>query len=147
MTPELRNWEATILHNAFPHKLHKAVRNDGWSPTALHIMHILSTCCKLSAPATHHLLANDVRPKDLAQLTTNSIGAMLRAFKNFITDSTSQSAGAGIRASIFNRCKDCSSSLVDLGFTTHLTSQVIRVAFYSERVKSDKFCSEALISA
>ena len=36
---------------------------------------------------------------------------------------------------------------VDLGFTTLLTSQVISVAFYSEREKSDKFCSEALISA
>ena len=32
------------------------------------------------------------------------IGAMLCAFKNFITDCTSQSAGAGIRASIFNCC-------------------------------------------
>jgi hypothetical protein len=28
------------------------------------------------------------------------------AFKNFITDRTSQSAGAGIRASIFNSCND-----------------------------------------
>ena len=34
-----------------------------------------------------------------------------------------------------------------LGFTTLLKSQVISVAFYSEREKSDKFCSEALISA
>ena len=32
-----------------------------------------------------------------------------------------------------------------LGFTTPLTSQVISVAFYSEREKSDKFCSDALI--
>jgi hypothetical protein len=30
--------------------------------------------------------------------------AMLCAFGNFITDRTSQSAGAGIRASIFNSC-------------------------------------------
>jgi hypothetical protein len=30
--------------------------------------------------------------------------AMLCAFRNFITDRTSQSAGAGIRASIFNSC-------------------------------------------
>ena len=37
--------------------------------------------------------------------------------------------------------------VVDLGFTTLLTSQVIGVAFYSERGKFDKFCSEALISA
>ena len=35
----------------------------------------------------------------------------------------------------------------DLVFTTLLTSQVISVAFYSEREKSDNFCSEALISA
>ena len=34
-----------------------------------------------------------------------------------------------------------------LGVTTLLTSQVISVAFYSEHEKSDKFCSEALISA
>ena len=37
--------------------------------------------------------------------------------------------------------------VVDLGFTTLLTFQVISIAFYSERKKSDKFCSEALISA
>ena len=37
--------------------------------------------------------------------------------------------------------------VVVLGFTTLLTSQVICIAFYSEHKKSDKFCSEALISA
>ena len=37
--------------------------------------------------------------------------------------------------------------VVNLGFTTLLTSQVISVASYNEREKSDKFCSEALISA
>ena len=37
--------------------------------------------------------------------------------------------------------------VVDLGFTKLLTSQVISVTFYSELEKSDKFCSEALISA
>ena len=37
--------------------------------------------------------------------------------------------------------------VADLGFTTLLPSQVISVAFYSERGKSDKFCSEALISS
>ena len=37
--------------------------------------------------------------------------------------------------------------VVDLGLTTPLTSQFISVAFYTEREKSDKFCSEALISA
>ena len=33
--------------------------------------------------------------------------------------------------------------VVDLGFTMLLISQVISVAFYSEREKSNKFCSEA----
>ena len=37
--------------------------------------------------------------------------------------------------------------IVDLGFTTLLTSQVISIAFYTECEKSIKFCSEALISA
>ena len=37
--------------------------------------------------------------------------------------------------------------VVVLGFTTLLTSEVISVAFYSEREKFDKFCLEAVISA
>ena len=37
--------------------------------------------------------------------------------------------------------------VVDLDFTMLVTSQVISIAFYVEREKSDKFCSEALISA
>ena len=37
--------------------------------------------------------------------------------------------------------------VVDWSFTMLLTSQVISVAFYIEHDKSDKFCSEALISA
>ena len=37
--------------------------------------------------------------------------------------------------------------VVDFGFTTLLTSQVISDAFYREREKSDKFCSGAPISA
>ena len=36
--------------------------------------------------------------------------------------------------------------VVVLGCTTLLTSQVISVAFYSEREKYDKFCLKALIS-
>ena len=36
--------------------------------------------------------------------------------------------------------------VVDFGFTTPLSSQVISVAFYSEREKFNKFCLEALIS-
>ena len=46
----------TILHNAFPHKSQKVVRNDRWPPTALLIMPMMSTCCKLSALVSHHLL-------------------------------------------------------------------------------------------
>ena len=38
-------------------------------------------------------------------------------------------------------------AVVDLGFTTLLIPQVISVAFYSEREKCDKFCSEVLILA
>ena len=37
--------------------------------------------------------------------------------------------------------------VVNWGFPTLLTSQIISVAFYSEREKADKFCSEVLISA
>ena len=37
--------------------------------------------------------------------------------------------------------------VVVFDFTTFLTSQVISVALYNERGKSDKFCSETLISA
>ena len=46
--------------------------------------------------------------------------------------------------------KNISSNIrnrVDLDLTTLLTSQVISVTFYSEREKSDKFFSVALISA
>ena len=69
MTKDFRNYEATILNKVFPHKLHKIVRNVGGPPTALLIVLVLSTCCKLSAPATHHLLAHDVSPIDMAELT------------------------------------------------------------------------------
>ena len=71
MTAEFRNCEATILHNAFLNKLHKVVRNDGKPPTALLIMHMLSTCCKLSASETHHVLVHDVQLIDLAAQTMN----------------------------------------------------------------------------
>ena len=35
----------------------------------------------------------------------------------------------------------------DLGFTTLVTSQIISIAFYREREMSEKFSSDALISA
>ena len=37
--------------------------------------------------------------------------------------------------------------VVVLGFTALSTTQVISVAYYTEREKSYKFCSDALISA
>ena len=43
--------------------------------------------------------------------------------------------------------RDFGVVVADLGFMTLLSSHVISVTFYSEREKSDKFCSEALISA
>ena len=70
-TAELRSCEATILLNALPQLLHKVVLNDGWPPTALLNIHMLSTCCKLSAPATQHLLAHNVKTIALTQLTMN----------------------------------------------------------------------------
>ena len=42
---------------------------------------------------------------------------------------------------------DLEEVVLDLGFTALLTSKVVSVAFYGEREKSEKFCSEALISA
>ena len=68
ITAEFRNCDATILHNAFPHKLHKVLCNYGWSPTALLTLHLLSTCCKLCAPGRRHLFAHDVRLIDQAHL-------------------------------------------------------------------------------
>ena len=59
------------LHNLFLHNFQKVVRNDGWTLTAFLIMHMLSTCCKLSPPVMNQLLAHAARPVDLAQLTMN----------------------------------------------------------------------------
>ena len=70
MTAELRNCEATIFHNAFPHKLYKVVHKYRWPPTAL-IMQMLSAYCKLSATVMHSLLAHDITQIDLARLTMN----------------------------------------------------------------------------
>ena len=44
-------------------------------------------------------------------------------------------------------CYVICTSIVDFGFTTLLTSEVISVAFYIEHEESDKFSSVALISA
>ena len=49
MTAEFRNCEATILHNAFPHKLHKVVCNAGWPPTAPSSC----TCCRHAVKCLH----------------------------------------------------------------------------------------------
>ena len=48
---------------------------------------------------------------------------------------------------IFGDLREPKVAVLDLGFTTLLTTQVISVDFYSEREKSGKFCSDALISA
>ena len=39
-TSEFRNYEATILHNSSPHKLHKVVRSDGYAHYA-HLVDLL----------------------------------------------------------------------------------------------------------
>ena len=68
------------------------------------------------------------------------------------THSTSQTAERSASHATFLKCRGrllgpSEHVVVVLGFTMLLTSQVISVAFYSEREKSDKFCSKALISA
>ena len=67
--------------------------DDGWTPPSW-------------TPAGDVLTIKSCVAIDLAQLTMYSIGAMLCGFKNFTTDHTSQLAGAGIRASIFNHCNN-----------------------------------------
>ena len=52
-----------------------------------------------------------------------------------------------VNYNIIDRDKDRVVVVVVLGFTTLVASQVISVAFHSEREKSHKFCSEALIWA
>ena len=63
--------QALHLIHLVSHPCHKVVRKDEWLPTALLIMHMLSTSCKLSAPAMHQLFAHDVSPIELAQLMIN----------------------------------------------------------------------------
>ena len=96
MTTEFCNCEVIIL----PHKLHKVVRNDGWIPTVL-IKHMLSTC--LNCP---HQWCIICLLKTWHGWWWILICTMFCAFKTFITISSSQSEGAGIRASIFNHCID-----------------------------------------
>ena len=91
----------------FLHKFHKVVCNDGWPPTALFTLHVLSTCCKLSAPVTHHLLARDIRLTDPAQLTMN-FDRRYALYIQKLYHCTPQSARVVIRASIFNHCNDAS---------------------------------------
>ena len=67
---------------------------------------------------------------------------------DFDSSSSSSGSGGGGGSGVGGRgCDSGGVVVVDWGFTTLLTSQVIIVAFYSEREKTEKFCSEALISA
>ncbi|GBN80917.1 hypothetical protein AVEN_4227-1 [Araneus ventricosus] len=50
----------TVLQNALPHLLHKAVIDQGWPAAALFVMGILSTFGKISTPTTYHLLAHHI---------------------------------------------------------------------------------------
>ncbi|KAJ4427337.1 hypothetical protein ANN_24957 [Periplaneta americana] len=71
MAAQLRNREATVLHNALPHQLNTIIIDEGRSPTALFIMDTLTTFGKLPTPATHHSITHDVRPIDLTELPMN----------------------------------------------------------------------------
>ena len=104
ISAQICNHKATVLHHALPHKLNKVIIDKGRLPSAFFILNTLTTFGKLPTPATQHLLSHDVRPIPLQSWRWISIGAMLCAFKNFITDRTSQAAGEGIRASILDHC-------------------------------------------
>ncbi|KAJ4451991.1 hypothetical protein ANN_03475 [Periplaneta americana] len=71
MAAQLRNREATILHDALPHQLNTIIIDEGRSPSVLFIMDTLTTFGKLPTPVTHHLLTHDVRPIDLTELPMN----------------------------------------------------------------------------
>ena len=72
-----------------------------------------------------------------------SIGAMLCAFKNFTTDRTSQSAGAGIRACVFNRCNDATVRTREVPLV-HASCDVITLSpnkwFTIEHPMLSKYC-------
>ena len=74
---------------------------------------------------------------------------MISAFKKNISDRTSQSAGAGIRASIFNRCNDASMTtreiplvhascdIVTLSCSLHTVTHAINDIIARDRIKRD----------
>ncbi|PRD24509.1 UNVERIFIED_CONTAM: hypothetical protein NCL1_43546 [Trichonephila clavipes] len=68
MATQPRNRETTVLHNSLPHKRNQIIINDGQSPTALFVVHILTTFGQLPTSATYHLLTRDVQPIDLTAL-------------------------------------------------------------------------------
>ena len=94
------------------------------------------------------------RPSDFRILDSITsyefLGEVIRAMERFSRSSPVFLTTIILSLSSFY-CSNSNSFIVIvvavLGFTTLLTSQVISVAFYSEREKSYQFCSEALISA
>ncbi|GFU39274.1 hypothetical protein TNCV_3811201 [Trichonephila clavipes] len=94
---QLRNREVTVLPHALSLKFNKIIIDEGRSLTALFVMDTLTNF--------GNLLTLDVRPIDLTELTMNfNLRNALCAFKNFITDRTSQVVGEGIRAAISDHC-------------------------------------------
>jgi hypothetical protein len=65
--------------------------------------------------------------------------AMLCAFKNFITDHTSQSAGAGIRASNFNSCNAATVRMQEVPLV-HAPCYIIALSRMRSRFAQYKFC-------
>ena len=71
ITGEFSNCEASILHKrSRTSSTRSSIMMDD-QLRSLSCIIMLSTCCKLPAPATHYIPAHDVRPIDLAQLTMN----------------------------------------------------------------------------
>ena len=63
------------------------------------------------------------------------------------TTSTTTVKAYNLHLGNFSKFRSYGIVVVNLGFMTLVTSQVISIAFYSEREKSNKVSSEALISA
>ena len=96
--------------------------------------------------------AADVARNICPMYGVNAIGESMarKWFSHFDISDTPRSgrhSGTQELANVINCEHSIIVIVVDLAFTMLLTSQVISIAFYSEREKSDKFCSEAPISA
>ncbi|KAJ4442494.1 hypothetical protein ANN_04080 [Periplaneta americana] len=114
MAAQLRNREATVLHDALPHQLNTIIIDEGRSTTALFIMDILTTFGKLPTPATHHLLTHDVRPIDLTELPMNFNWRNALCIKELYHRPNLAGGGEGIRASISDHCCHATGTRRDL---------------------------------